>query len=145
LSLYPVVLPSLTASFTCPVARTFSSAFFPDSSPHALLLAADGDDELAALGLGGFLARLFAAAGGRALESDAGGDVCPDLRELGLLFGSEAGGTAIVPPGGAGAAMGIALLSDDGKTLTFPNTITQFTIQYIPRAENIGNEFAPKT
>jgi hypothetical protein len=41
--------------------------------------------------------------------------------------------------------MGIALLSDDGKTLTFPNTITQFTIQYIPRAENIGNEFAPKT
>jgi hypothetical protein len=64
---------------------------------------------------------------------------------LGTYGVSDAGGTAIVPPGGAGAAMGIALLSDDGKTLTFPNTITQFTIQYIPRAENIGNEFAPKT
>jgi hypothetical protein len=40
--------------------------------------------------------------------------------------------TLLVPPGGANTAVGVARLSDDGKTLTFPNTITGFTIWYIP-------------
>jgi hypothetical protein len=47
---------------------------------------------------------------------------------------TDDGGTAIVPPGGASAAMGIAKLSDDGKTLTFPNTITGFVLTYWPRS-----------
>ena len=48
---------------------------------------------------------------------------------------SDAGGTAVVPPGGASVSMGIATLSDDGKTLGFPNTITAFTIVYMPKAD----------
>jgi hypothetical protein len=42
--------------------------------------------------------------------------------------------TLLIPPGGANAAVGVARLSDDGKTITFPNTITGFTISYIPRS-----------
>jgi hypothetical protein len=42
--------------------------------------------------------------------------------------------TLLVPPGGANTAVGVARLSDDGKTLTFPNTITGFTIWYIPQS-----------
>lgn len=53
---------------------------------------------------------------------------------LGTYGISDAGGTAIIPPGGASAAMGIALLSDDGKTLTFPNTVTAFTLVYRGRS-----------
>lgn len=30
--------------------------------------------------------------------------------------------------------VGIARISDDGKTLTFPNTVTAFTLIYVPRA-----------
>lgn len=44
--------------------------------------------------------------------------------------------TLLIPPGGANAAVGVARLSDDGKTLTFPNTITGFTIAYIPRSSS---------
>lgn len=54
---------------------------------------------------------------------------------LGTYIVSDSGGTAIIPPGGAGAAVGIALLSDDGKTITFPNTITAFVLEYMPRSE----------
>jgi hypothetical protein len=50
---------------------------------------------------------------------------------LGTYVLSDVGGTAIVPPGGAGAAVGIVTLSDDGTTITFPNTITAFTIEYL--------------
>lgn len=42
--------------------------------------------------------------------------------------------TLLVPPGGANVAVGVARISDDGKTLTFPNTITAFTVSYIPRS-----------
>lgn len=41
--------------------------------------------------------------------------------------------TLLIPPGGANVAVGVARLSDDGKTLTFPNTVTGFTIMYMPR------------
>lgn len=44
---------------------------------------------------------------------------------------TDAGGTAGAP--GANGP-GIALLSDDGTTLTFEAPITAFTIEYIPRA-----------
>lgn len=54
---------------------------------------------------------------------------------LGTYGITDVGGTAIIPPGGASAAMGIAKLSDDGKEITFPNTVTAFVLQYIPRSE----------
>ncbi len=53
---------------------------------------------------------------------------------------SDAGGTAVSPT--AGANMGIALLSDDGRTLTFPTTVTAFVIEYIPRSDtNLSSVF----
>lgn len=52
---------------------------------------------------------------------------------LGVYVFGDSGATAIVPPGGAGLAVGVAKISDDGKTITFPNTVTGFTIIYIPR------------
>jgi hypothetical protein len=53
---------------------------------------------------------------------------------LGAYLLADTGATAIVPPGGAGAAVGIAKLSDDGKTITFPNTVTGFVLEYFPRS-----------
>lgn len=53
---------------------------------------------------------------------------------LGTYILTDSGGTAIIPPGGANAAVGIATLSDDGKTITFPNTVTGFVLEYLPRA-----------
>ncbi len=65
---------------------------------------------------------------------------------LGTYIVSDAGGTAIVPPGGAGAAVGVALLSDDGKTITFPNTVTAFVLEYMPRpAVSLDTEYAAST
>lgn len=51
---------------------------------------------------------------------------------LGTYILTDSGGTAIVPPGGASAAVGIAKISDDGKTITFPNTVTAFVLEYYP-------------
>lgn len=42
--------------------------------------------------------------------------------------------TLLIPPGGANVAVGVARISDDGKVITLPNTITGMTIQYIPRS-----------
>ena len=53
---------------------------------------------------------------------------------LGTYILTDTGGTALLPPGGASAAVGIAKISDDGKTLTFPNTVTAFTLIYRPRS-----------
>ncbi|TXH58676.1 MAG: hypothetical protein E6Q97_01410 [Desulfurellales bacterium] len=44
---------------------------------------------------------------------------------------TDAGGTAVSPA--AGANVGLATLSDDGKTLTFPTTVTAFTLTYMPK------------
>jgi hypothetical protein len=53
---------------------------------------------------------------------------------VGNYVAGDAGSTKIVPPGGAGVAVGVATLSDDGKTITFPNTVTAFVIHYMPAA-----------
>ena len=45
---------------------------------------------------------------------------------------SDAGGTAVTAA--TSSVMGVALLSDDGKTLTFPTTITAFVLEYVPRS-----------
>lgn len=36
-------------------------------------------------------------------------------------------------PAAAGKGGGIATLSDDGTTITFPNTVTQYRVRYFPR------------
>ena len=80
--------------------------------------------------------------GSRALES---GENLPPIGEVislrvaasgtansvGSYGVTDDGGTAVSPT--AGANMGIAKLSDDGKTITFPSTVTAFTIRYRPR------------
>lgn len=51
--------------------------------------------------------------------------------------------TLLVPPGGANTAVGVARISDDGKTITFPNTVTGFELQYTPRTKTVlTTEFA---
>lgn len=42
---------------------------------------------------------------------------------------TDAGGTAVAPSSGIA---GVALISDDGKTLTFEGTVTGFILEYIP-------------
>jgi hypothetical protein len=52
---------------------------------------------------------------------------------VGSYVVSDASGTAVSPT--AGANVGLALLSDDGTTLTFPTTVTGFVIEYTPRPD----------
>ena len=47
------------------------------------------------------------------------------------IRGERSGATALSPT--AGANVGLALLSDDGKSLTFPSTVTAFVIEYVPK------------
>lgn len=54
-----------------------------------------------------------------------------DTGALGPRAVTDAGGTAGAP--GANGP-GIALLSDDGATLTFEGTVTGFILEYIPRS-----------
>ena len=41
----------------------------------------------------------------------------------------------------AGANVGLATLSDDGKTITFPTTVTAFVISYFPRPTDTQTAF----
>lgn len=43
---------------------------------------------------------------------------------------TDDGGTALSPT--ASSVVGLAKLSDDGKTITFPTTVTGFVIEYFP-------------
>ena len=62
---------------------------------------------------------------------------------VGTYVFTDPSGTAIVPPGGASAAVGIAELSLDGSTITFPNTVTGFVLVYSPRpATAVTEQFA---
>lgn len=65
---------------------------------------------------------------------------------VGSYICGDPSATMIVPPGGASVAVGIARLSADGKTVTFPNTVTQFRIVYLPKADTaLSADFAPST
>jgi hypothetical protein len=44
---------------------------------------------------------------------------------------TDTGGTAVSPT--AGANVGLAKISDDGTTITFPSTVTAFILEYVPR------------
>lgn len=51
---------------------------------------------------------------------------------VGSYLVSDASATTSIPPGGASSGAGVAKISADGTTITFPNTITRAVIQYIP-------------
>lgn len=50
---------------------------------------------------------------------------------VGTYAVGDAGSTALTPT--AGANVGLALLSDDGKSITFPTTVTAFVLEYVPK------------
>jgi len=52
---------------------------------------------------------------------------------VGSYVVTDAGGTELTPT--ASANVGLALLSDDGTTLTFPTTVTAFVLEYVPRPD----------
>lgn len=56
---------------------------------------------------------------------------------------SDAGGAATSPA--TSTVLGIALLSDDGKSLTFLTTITGFVIEYVPRMVDMTTVFIPSS
>lgn len=53
---------------------------------------------------------------------------------LGAYILGDVAATPAIPAGGANVTPGVARLSDDGKTITFPNTVTAFTLSYMPRS-----------
>ena len=66
---------------------------------------------------------------------------------LGSYVAGDANAVMIIPPGGASVAVGVARISDDGKTITFPNTVTGFVISYVPRKATpaqLAAAFAPR-
>jgi hypothetical protein len=48
---------------------------------------------------------------------------------------AASGGRAVTSAGATAATSTFAKISDDGTTLTFDNTVTGFTIEYMPRAQ----------
>ena len=54
---------------------------------------------------------------------------------------TDAGGTAVAPSTGIA---GVALLSDDGTTLTFEGTVTGFILEYIPRSATALSDNYPR-
>jgi hypothetical protein len=61
---------------------------------------------------------------------------------VGTYVVGDTGSTMVSPT--AGANVGIARLSDDGKTITFLTTVTAFTLTYVPRSKvAVTSVFAP--
>lgn len=86
------------------------------------LTAIDGTGETTGVGNPN---RLPAAAV-RTLRCTASGTA----NSVGSYAVGDAAATALSPT--AGANVGLALISDDGKTITFPTTVTAFVIEYVP-------------
>ena len=66
---------------------------------------------------------------------------------VGSYVTGDAAATPAIPPTAtayAGAALGLATVSDNGKTLTFPNTITAFVLTYLPRSDSdVDADYSP--
>ena len=63
---------------------------------------------------------------------------------VGSYLLGDVGASMVVPPGGASLAVGVARLSDDGKTITLPANVTAFTLAYMPgNASSLDAEFEP--
>lgn len=59
-----------------------------------------------------------------------------NVRTLRVTAGAAAAGARFVTDAGGTASTTVALLSDDGKTLTFEDTVTGFVLEYTPRSAN---------
>ncbi len=63
---------------------------------------------------------------------------------VGTYLLADSAATPLLPPGGASTAVGIAALSADGTTITFPNTITAMILEYVPRPLTaMTSDYAP--
>jgi len=58
--------------------------------------------------------------------------------------GTAAAGARFITDAGGTASATVALLSDDGKTITFEGTVTGFIVEYMPRATNDVTGFLNK-
>lgn len=115
-----------------PLKRTFTGL---TAAAAFDLTAIDGTGETAGAGNPNRLAALLVGP----LRVTASGTA----NSVGSYAISDTGGTPVSPT--AGANVGLATISDDGKTITFPTTVTAFTIQYIPRvlsAAQLDADFA---
>lgn len=79
-------------------------------------------------------------------------DVQPNLPAIGIVkalrptTGSAGALARYIGDAGAAASTTVALLSDDGKTLTFEAAVTGFYLEYYPApAVAMTNTFAPET
>lgn len=106
-----------------PLKRVFAAI---SASATVDLTALDGTGET----VGASNSNRLAALGILYLRVDASGTAA----SVGNYIVGPPTSTLLIPPGGANAAVGVARISDDGKTLTFPNTITGLTISYMPRS-----------
>jgi hypothetical protein len=62
---------------------------------------------------------------------------------VGTYMCADSAVTPLLPPGGASAAIGIASLSTDRKTITFPNTVTSVIVRYSPISTPLATQFTP--
>lgn len=66
------------------------------------------------------------------------------IKSVRVTTGSAAAGVRAVTDAGGTASATVALLADDGTTLTFENTVTGLVIEYYPApAVDMTSEFAP--
>lgn len=56
---------------------------------------------------------------------------------VGSYMCSDVNAVMAIPAGGANLTPGVARISADGKTITFPNTITRAIVRYIPAPETL--------
>lgn len=62
------------------------------------------------------------------------GPAALSVATLRVTAGAAAAGARYMTDAGGTASSTVALLSDDGKTITFEGTVTAFVIEYIPRS-----------
>jgi hypothetical protein len=122
-------------TMTAPLKRTFT-ALTAASTFDLTLIDGAGESPASVLNPNRKAALLITA-----LQVTASGTAA----SLGAYTAAVAAATPIVPPGGAGLAVGVATISDDGKTITFPNTVTAFTVIYMPRPSVDMNADFPAT
>ena len=61
-----------------------------------------------------------------------------------VTAGTAATGDRQITDAGGSASTSVAILSDDGKTLTFEANVTGFVLTYFPRAEGITDTSFPE-
>lgn len=57
-----------------------------------------------------------------------------DVKTVRVTAGAAAAGARFMTDAGGAASATVALISDDGKTLTFEGTVTALVLEYVPRS-----------